>query len=109
MVALGLVFIKNRMKKNEKYTKEYFIKKFEAIPEEKWCVEYFTAKYDKKCHCALGHCGETPNHIPPMARKLRELFDKKASVVSINDNKTGEYNHLGSTPKQRILNFLKQL
>lgn len=36
------------------YTIQYFIDKFEAIPEEKWCTH--TQQNDKGQRCAFGHC-----------------------------------------------------
>ena len=39
-----------------KYTVDYFIKTFEAIPENKWTTAYFVED-DKRC--AAGHCGMT--------------------------------------------------
>jgi hypothetical protein len=38
------------------YTVDYFIDKFEKIPEELWCVESFTI-ITLGQSCALGHCG----------------------------------------------------
>jgi len=35
------------------YTVDYFIKKFEAIPENKWFIGGYEDGYKK---CALGHC-----------------------------------------------------
>lgn len=37
------------------YTVEYFIKKFEAIPEERWTTGTFLS-YEEERRCALGHC-----------------------------------------------------
>jgi len=34
---------------------QYFINKFEAIPEEKWCIDFFEDENDR--HCVNGHCG----------------------------------------------------
>jgi hypothetical protein len=36
------------------YTRDYFIAKFEAIPEELWTTRVF--RDGGKC-CAMGHCG----------------------------------------------------
>lgn len=39
------------------YTKEYFIAKFEAIPEERWLENAFSDA-EMKRRCALGFCGD---------------------------------------------------
>lgn len=43
------------MKDDTKYTVDYFIKKFEAIPTKQWCKGSFNNRESQ--HCALGHCG----------------------------------------------------
>jgi len=100
------------------FTKEYFIKKFEAIPEDKWCVGELTAPNDKDCYCALGHCGvlETSS-LNPEARGLKNLLwnlrekidfipSPEAGIVyQINDNEK----QFGSTPRERILNALNMV
>jgi hypothetical protein len=40
---------------SKKYDATYFIKKFEAIPEELWTMGIFGE--DGQPHCAQGHCG----------------------------------------------------
>ncbi len=39
------------------YTIDYFISKFEAIPEDKWVIGVVRTN-DGRC-CAMGHCGVT--------------------------------------------------
>lgn len=91
-----------------KFDKEYFIKKFEAIPDE----EIGMGELDS--HCALWHCGvrieddddDGEYIVTPEAKALCELFakDKEPScsaVWSVNDNING------GSPKERILNYLK--
>ena len=105
---------------NTKYTKEYFIKKFEAIPEDKWCKTELTSPLDDECHCALGHCGikDYDNVMTPEAKALVNILDpihKKvisypcmgdyAVVYEINDGA----DKLGSTPKERILKALSMV
>ena len=85
-----------------KFTPDYFIKKFDAIPESKWTTNAFKDK--NGCKCALGHCGFTTGKPTPEGFALAEWFRFiKTSVISVND---GFYRELGSTPKERILNAL---
>jgi len=88
------------------YTREYFIAKFEAIPEEKWLAGTFK---DGDCCCALGHCGATEQGETPESRALGTIFWRgaKTSVVSINDGEWSRY--LQPTPKQRVLAALRDL
>jgi len=101
-----------------KYTKQYFIEKFQAIPDEKWCVGILTSKSDPDCHCALGHCGlqvlslenkveeavSLGNLLAPVYKNLHgQTSDFMDHVYEINDSAIS----LGKTPKQRILNALK--
>lgn len=95
---------------------DYFIEKFEAIPEEKWVTGIFK---DKKGNCcALGHCGRDVTQFGIIdteeASDLVALFSKNGfSVTVVNDSSNGViYNGkiiIGSTPKERILNVLKSL
>lgn len=87
------------------YNVDYFIAKFEAIPEDKWCTFSFI-DYKGNC-CALGHCGNRNyNEDTPEAKELRRIM--RQPVSAINDGHAA-YQNLGSTPKQRIINALKQL
>jgi hypothetical protein len=105
-----------------KFTKEYFIKKFEEIPENKWLIGILVSIDDVESHCALGHCGVRYNPdgswtnteeadsleilLNPVMEKrgylAREMY---GSVWRINDRNV--FN--GTTPKRRILNALKGL
>lgn len=92
-----------------KYTKEYFIKKFEAIPDKEIGMGELLQ------HCALWHCGvrlenggytsteESTALIKLFGGNHPEEFNR---VYGINDSK--DYS-LGKTPKERILNKLKSL
>lgn len=88
------------------YNLNYFIEKFEAIPEEQWCVG--TTDNGRGQHCALGHCG-MDNYSSlkevPEALALKDLtIHRGISVVLTNDMMSGMYRQ--STPKQRILAML---
>lgn len=89
------------------YDKAYFIAKFEAIPEEKWCVAYLDA--GDGVHCALGHCGVTVSlNYTDKEIALRDLMRPNGwSVADINDGDTPDFQQ--PTPKQRILAALRSL
>lgn len=109
---------------------QYFINKFEAIPEEKWCIGEF--KDEKGAKCANGHCGVTQLHPFYLTRESRALQRVFANVIvhypsgkplkdnfypdglrysniaaAINNCSTVEYQQ--STPKQRILAALRDI
>jgi hypothetical protein len=88
------------------YTAQYFIDKFEAIPEEEWCTGAIS--YEGK-HCAYGHCGYMHTHTDESSA-LRGLFQKLERftfVTEVNDCKEAPY--LQETPKQRILAALRDI
>lgn len=101
------------------YDVHYFIKKFEAIPEELWCQGQFV---DDNKNCAAGHCGARNDtyrdSLPLEAKALGSLFASSGlsafsksntykndplyyAVAHINDGMAREYQQ--PTPKQRIL------
>lgn len=80
-----------------KYTVDYFIEKFEAIPEELWCIGTF--QIGEKC-CAFGHCGGT-EHIGANTVECNELIKVLTVVAETNDGTNKLYQQ--PTPKQRIL------
>ncbi len=97
------------------YTIDYFINKFEAIPDSRWVTGSFE---NLGRHCANGHCGvSNENYMSPPCEALflAEILSplKKeywivigdspifSVTVSINDGFTPEYQQ--PTPKQRIL------
>lgn len=87
------------------YTPDYFIEKFEAIPDEQWC----TGEYHRgTAHCAFGHCG---NEETPEGRALNNLIrsgiaEKYGIVPDINDGKYPRFKQ--ETPKARILAALHE-
>lgn len=96
------------------YTVDYFINKFEAIPESRWTTNFFDQ--DDK-YCANGHCGmreselEKTREALALAELLKPLKRSTWSryggdpiyevTANINDGETAEYPQ--PTPKQRIL------
>jgi len=98
-------------KEPELYSKEWFIRKFEAIPEE----EIGSGSVQE--HCALWHVGVRIDDVvvnkTDESTALIKLFggengDQWKYVFNVNDG-FNENSCLGSTPKERILNKLKYL
>lgn len=89
------------METSNQFSVTYFIKKFEAIPEERWHVRAFSNMDGTKL-CALGHCrwhkqiggSDEGNELIAALRSI-------GKPDSINDGIIGAY--LQPTPKQRIL------
>lgn len=95
---------------------DYFINKFEKIPESKWSGMDWEVD---GARCVNGHCGVGRDNYAkgtPESIALNKLFDKIAvttigrnnyssfywwKTVSVNDGNTKEYQQ--PTPKQRIL------
>lgn len=96
------------------YNKAYFIKKFTAIPDEKWTTGILYNKSTGTC-CALGHCGMGENFDNTDKQAwteegwvLHSIFEKlQRAVHNINDGKDKNYQQ--STPKARILAALADL
>lgn len=88
------------------YTVDYFIAKFEAIPEEKWFIGDFINIYNPEQKCAYGHCGCIKSLGETIeSNMLFDLFDNP--VHYINDGHDEKYQQ--STPKQRILAALHDI
>lgn len=104
------------------YTKEYFIAKFEAIPDERW-IENAFADDTMKCRCALGHCGddgwwrgsrvfdEVDKEVSELCGLLNQSRDNPegfmSTVEAINNGLDTRYPQ--PTPKARILAALADL
>lgn len=89
------------------YTINYFIRKFEAIPDNRWCTGAFYNK-DTNSYCALGHCGGTTEKAYTVeGSELDYLFKEYGypSIASVNDDLT----EFGTTPKERILTVLNYI
>lgn len=86
------------------YNVNYFIKKFEAIPEEKWTTGAFEDECG--CKCALGHCGYTESGLESQEGiELTRLLKHRAAAI--NDGGQPKYDQ--PTPKQRILAALNDV
>jgi hypothetical protein len=100
------------------YDVDYFLKKFEAIPEARWTVDVYE-KPDTGQFCALGHCGINYNGVSntPEAQAFRDLVeaysqrhlprDRCARIASVNDGEDDRYDQ--PTPRQRILALLRDI
>lgn len=85
----------------------YFIKKFEAIPDNLWTIGDFEYAGRK---CALGHCGTTAqmSFHTPEAEKLNRMFLRIGLTATVvNDGCCSKYPQI--TPKARILAALTDL
>lgn len=86
------------------YDVNWFIDKFEKIPEELWCIGVF---YDGKKRCAAGHCGFVTTQETLEFSYLRWLFGSSSTIFEINDGQNINYQQ--PTPKQRILAALRDV
>lgn len=82
--------------------KNYFIAKFEAIPEELWCTGSLT---EGDRHCVYGHCHPERGANSPEGKALCALAP--VFLAAVNDGRDKAYQQ--STPKQRILAALRDL
>lgn len=88
----------------QQFTVDYFIQKFEAIPEHLWATRSYTVlRYTGEIqHCALGHCGQRSGLTTPESLALTAIFGGAGlSVIEINDTEDGN-----TSPKERILHAL---
>jgi len=86
-----------------KFDVNYFIKKFEAIPEELWAINSFQDELGR--YCALGHCGYGLNAETSEGATLNKLLGWV--TIAINDGRHKKYPQ--PTPKQRILAALHDI
>lgn len=80
-----------------------FLEFFSAIPEDDWCVGYYTSPHCPGRHCAVGHVGI----YSAQAYRLRDIFKKHfgCAATSVNDAAffcPEQFKHLKS-PKDRML------
>lgn len=110
------------------YTVDYFIKKFEAIPEGKWCS--FQQDNGRGQNCALGHCNRGVEYdalvnfcystpfkgtfipskswaaqfgivITPHYANPNRWTPQEAWIADVNNGSYAEYQQ--PTPKERVL------
>lgn len=91
------------------YDAAYFIRKFEAIPDDQWCLVQYVD--DRGRRCAFGHCGvEDDDPAGSMSRggegrALDTLLGGLAHLI--NDGVYSAYKQ--PHPKARILAALRDL
>jgi len=100
------------MNLKSEYTVEYFINKFEAIPEDQWTTEVYEDDLGRQC--AFGHCSTSTNPDKigfvgtTEAADLLILFIRAdLSVACVNDGRDDRFQQ--PTPKQRILTALRHI
>lgn len=84
------------------YDIDYFIRKFEAIPEERWCTGQL---HKGNQSCALGHCGLKGTGTWTEEASVLWWNILPERVTRINDGYYLAYTQ--ATPKQRILAALE--
>jgi hypothetical protein len=82
-------------------TPESLLEFFDAIPEEKWCIDTYDYGPDPSKHCALGHCRASG------LGKEHGLLEPNINVdfTCINDGNF-RFMELGDHPKERVINAL---
>lgn len=99
------------------YDLDYFIKKFEAIPEDRWNDHTQYDEHNSTC-CAFGHCAtdleEMNGAETPEGRALGNIFREAGFttwnnlwVTDVNNGRSDKYKQ--QTPKQRMLAALKDI
>lgn len=86
-------------RKPKRYSIDYFITKFGAIPHSRWTTEVLSKG---EARCAFGHCG---GYHTAEAFALKGILEKSGenTVVGINDDYYKGYKH----PRTRILHALR--
>ncbi len=85
------------------YTVDYFIEKFSAIPETKWCINRRENDLGQRCahgHCYSGSVGENGS-VEKALSKLSKELGYKVGLAPINNGDDERYQQ--PTPKQRIM------
>ena len=95
---------KEKLETSLEMTVDYFIQKFEAIPEEKWTER--TYEFENK-KCALGHCDYNNIFGSLESVALIKFFYGLKNTTDINDGCDPRYPQ--PTPKARILAALRDL
>lgn len=93
------------------YTIDYYLNKFNAIPEDRWMTGAYT-DYDGRC-CALGHCGAYKDVCVDRA-EVDDLLHLTVNyntnipngtagicIISVNDGKHSSFKQ--ATPKKRVI------
>ncbi len=94
---------------NKVYDVDYFIKKFEAIPRNKWITNNYGLQ-GTGVHCAYGHCGVSNSTSQTKESiELAAMFHVSGMppVSTINDLRLSRFPQ--KTPKGRILAALRAI
>lgn len=83
------------------YDVNYFIQKFEAIPEDRWCIQ--TRDDGEGRHCALGHINVDQYKHPEETALRHVLGDSGMNMIVVGINNGDNEKYQQPTPKQRIL------
>ncbi len=100
----------NTLTEAQRHQVKFFIKKFEAIPEEKWCVNELENEDGQRC--ALGHTmalGGRLNLFQTPTEEtiiLQNLFKEECGFQIAHINNGMDRRYQQPTPKQRVLNAL---
>lgn len=94
-----------------KYDVDYFLNKFDTIPDDEWYTGNFVNSFNPKQKCALGHCGGGKFYrvqtgyatVESLALSRLLWLPLEIYAPGVND---GEYPDLGDTPKERIMTAL---
>lgn len=82
------------------YDVDYFISKFEKIPEEKWIIKVFNSPDGRRC--AYGHCGVD-------GREFYENITEEFKALQIIDSQIKGDPELLLTPIKTTTSFLAQV
>lgn len=101
----------NNIQPDQIFDVDFFIRYFERIPEDQWCVG--TMENTLGQHCAAGHCGAIDGRdgLGTMAKALNELMHTHTGwgVTIINDFKAFHHHFNQPTPRARILAALREI
>jgi hypothetical protein len=97
------------------YSTDYFIDKFSAIPDDRWCVGPYADGEGR--FCARGHCGATKLGVyNDEDRALVKLFwfskdaEGKSLYLSVSEvSDGGDKRYKQATPRERILTALDHI
>ncbi len=89
------------------YNTQFFIDKFEAIPDEKWMTKFYSDGEGRKC--ALGHCGIASGWLQGSEADslIKLLASLGTNPADVNDGHDARYKQ--ETPKQRIIAALRDV
>jgi len=107
------------MNPNKVHRIKYFMEFFSRIPDKLWCTRVYQTCDNPRRHCAAGHLGnraDTPyaEAVLELNALIRSVVDissqteKDIAITTINDGTPLYRLKYGGTPKERMLNVLKE-